>query len=115
MLMNMLSGNCPSFNKNSHFFGVVALLFHMGIALARQPLPDSLLPSCPTGIELSGVAVLVLEDILEASRKGLQLTPSLVIAAGALMVSWSLRAPWRLLSAAPGHVCAPLFMAPALS
>jgi cytochrome b involved in lipid metabolism len=109
-------GDCVGIciHRSGYTFGMCLVLLNIGFAAARQPLPDVLPSACPSGVELTGIAIYYAEDLLEAWSKGVQVSRGLIIAVTAVMLSWLFRGVWALHDAAPGHLLAPVFVTPAL-
>jgi len=116
VFFNFCRGDCFNLlHPRGYFCGAAVMLLHLGFTLARQPLPDSLPQGCPTGLELAAVAMLLLEDGIEAWKKPFHSRRGSIISISALILSWALRGVWKLGDAAPGHILAIVLVAPAMS
>ncbi|CAE8581661.1 unnamed protein product, partial [Polarella glacialis] len=90
--------------------------FCVGLELARRPLPEALLSSAPTGVELGAGLILAVEEMLQICGPGGASHWRWRVLLGAFfaMLSWSVRGIGDLLDTAPGHGLAAVLLAASL-
>mmetsp|Transcript_42859 Transcript_42859/g.100517 ORF Transcript_42859/g.100517 Transcript_42859/m.100517 type:complete len:983 (-) Transcript_42859:73-3021(-) len=89
-------------------YGIALNMTYAGLNLVRRPLPDTLQEmGCPTGVELTAVALWLLEDLLQAQLVDLKS----IVGLGLVGLSWHFRGAQALVEQAPEHILAAFLIA----